>query len=123
MPKPTSNPEIALVSFREKVEATDGPILGPDKRPIHWMVKKTSTGFLFLDSALWLQSFGYGGVNIDIRHKMKDRVITDDEMVDLFQRVLDWLTLNIPKSKDWAVEFRDGCPLIPCNREVLPVLS
>jgi hypothetical protein len=114
------NPEAALVSFREKLETMPKPVMGADKRPIHWMIRQTSKGFLFLDSARLLMGFGYSGINMEVRHKMEGRTIELEEMGPLFQKFLDWLGLNLPDSKDWAVEFKLGCPAIPCDREVLP---
>jgi len=117
------NPEDAMVAFREQLEKMPKPVMGFDKRPIHWLVRKTAKGLLFLDSARLLTGVGYSGINMEVHHKMEGRVIEPDEMSPLFQKFLDWLALNLPESKEWAIEFKLGCPAIPCDREILPDLG
>lgn len=103
------NPEETLVTFREMLEKNNPP-------DAHWMVKPAHNGYLFLDSSRWLEGLGFGGVAMEIKHKMTSRVPTMEERVALFQKFLDWLALNLPQTKTWKIKFVD-CPPIPCDRE------
>jgi len=105
-----NNPEDTLVSFREMLEQNNPP-------DGHWMVKPTHNGFVFLDSKRWLEGLGFSGIAMEIKHKMSSRAPTQEELVPLFQKFLDWLALNLPQTKVWKIEFV-GCPPVPCDREV-----
>ena len=113
------NPEETLLAFRERLEAATEPILGADGIPIHWLVKQVTQGYLILDSAGILIEFGFGGVRAEIKHKMSGRTLKQEEAGPLFQKFLDWLAVNIPQTKEWPLEFRDGCPILETDRKVL----
>ena len=119
MPTSQINPVNALLLFRERLDLFKGEIIGPDQKPIHWLVKQAHNGLLLTDSALWLQGLGFGGINMEVKHKMEDRSITNQEMGEMLIKLLDWLAMNLPRSRDWGVEFRDGCPVLECGREVI----
>lgn len=112
------HPEEALVKMREYFASL--PELPPsvDGSPIHWMVKDESYGLLLLDSGYLMCKFGFSGIQLRV-HSNESSIFTPAELAPHFQRFLDWLALNIPQTKTWAVEFKQGCPLIPCDREAI----
>jgi len=120
MPKPL-NPEATLLKLRDKL-GPDGPIrLGHDGLPVHWRVKEYADGYQFCDSSDLLKSVGYSAINMQIRRTRTDGLtaegdIPPEHLTILFRRFLDWLALNLPQSKDWGVEFTQGCPPISCDR-------
>jgi len=112
------HPEKALVQFREYLEKMEGvEILGKDGLPIHWMVKDESYGLLVLDSGYLMTQFGFSGIQMRLGGSQTEW--TPEEIAPHFQRFLDWLGLNLPQSKTWAVEYKKGCPLIPVDRPIL----
>ena len=113
------NPETALVKIRNYLESLEGTqILGKDGHPIHWMVKDENYGLLLLDSAFMMTNFGFSGIQMHLGSTQKTAWLPE-EIAPHFQRFLDWLALNVPPSKGWAVEYKMGCPIIPCDREII----
>ncbi len=105
------SPEEALISLREKFEK-DGVAPG-----CHWRVREVDSGYLFIDNMGYFHNLGFGGVRMEAKHKMEDRYLTPAEVEPLFQKFLDWLALNLPDTKAWAIEWRDNCPPVKCDRE------
>jgi hypothetical protein len=113
-------PETALLKLRAILDSDDAPQSGIDGRPLHWLVKESMGGGLqFIDSGYLLMKMGYSAINMAISFPGGDRIMTSDELSPLFQRFLDWLALNMPNTKGWGVEFKMGCPIVPCDRDVI----
>jgi hypothetical protein len=113
-------PETALLKLRAILESDDVPRDGIDGRPLHWLVKESLGGGLqFIDSGYMLVKMGYSAINMAISFPDGDRIMTPEELSPLFQRFLDWLGLNLPPTKGWGVEFKLGCPIIPCDRPLV----
>lgn len=110
------DPEYALMKFKQCVEDDLG-LLGRDGKPIHWMVKDTETGLLFCDSAYLLATCSFSGIQVKV--SSNQIMMTPEQMEPILEKFLDWMAANIPQTKEWAVEFKQGCPIIPTNREVI----
>ena len=125
MPKPKPlSPEQALVRLRDTLENFSGPLCGSDGKPIRWRVKAYQEGLQFCDSGLLLKEVGYSAINMMVRKttlegKLDLNPVPAEHMPILFQRFLDWLALNLPQSREWEVEFVEGCPPIACDRKVV----
>ena len=113
-------PETALLKLRAILDSDDAPVNGVDGRPLHWLVKESLGGGLqFIDSGYLLQKMGYSAINMAISFQGGDRILTPEELSPLFQRFIDWLALNLPRTKNWGTEFKMGCPIVPSDRAVI----
>ena len=116
-------PETALLKLRAILESDDAPQVGLDDRPLHWLVKESIGGLQFIDSGYMIMKMGYSAINMAISFPEGDRILTPEEMSPLFQRFLDWLALNLPGTKTWGIEYKMGCPFIPCDREIVQEIN
>ena len=110
------SPENAFVSMREFIQQNPN-LMGRDGKPVHWMVMDVSEGLLVCDSAYILAKNNCSGIKFRIASN--SIMLNPEQMVPVFEKILDWLGLNIPESKTWSVEFKNGCPIIPVNREII----